>query len=310
MPSNLTSKPSYLSTYETETGKVEGVDFGWDSEGMWFTGDSNSGSGGEDEGAGGYPVRTNFDFEETDVCEVIYTIDYTDSCSDHGICIFNVGTDPEWQWGTNETRIAASNNCVTPYIYGQSNEVFGVGSEGGEFGGEDEVDLGKYTLHFTYSPSAGTVNLKIYRGESASGDTMADLTINETLPPGQYRIGFTADQDTFGPRSYFNTLNIKKNGESVTSSSYVYKFSDESPETVPNYRYGGQGNLDTTVYENEDGARVSRQRTGYFEIVNAYGQRKVVEVYDGETVDDTVDVPNVPANPTGNPNVSDFGSTI
>ena len=308
MPSNLTSKPSYLSAYQAETGKVEGVDFGWDSEGMWFTGDAHSGSREEGPG-GGYPVRTNFDFEDTDVCEVIYTIDYSDACSDHSICIFKVGAEPEWQWGTNETRIAASNNCVVPYILGQSSEVFGLESEGGELGGENEPNLGKYTFHFTYSPTAGTVNLKVYQGESASGDPMADLTINETLPSGQYRIGFSADQDDFGDRSYFTTLNIKKNGESVTASSYVYKFSDESPETVPNYRYGGQGNLDTTVYENEGGTRVSRQRTGYFEIVNAYGQRKVVEVYDGETVDDTVNVPTVPANPTGNPNVSNSGST-
>jgi hypothetical protein len=67
----------------------------------------------------------------------------------------------------------------------------------------------------------------------------------------------------------------------------TYEFSDESPETMPNYKYGGEGNLDTTVYENESEQRVSRQRTGYFEIVNSSGGRKVVEVYDGETVNDT-----------------------
>jgi hypothetical protein len=79
---------------------------------------------------------------------------------------------------------------------------------------------------------------------------------------------------------------------------------------MPNYRYGGPGNLDTTVYENEGGQRVSRQRTGYFEIVNSSGGRKVVEVYDGETVDDIPEVPNISPNPTGNANVSYSGSTI
>ena len=201
--SNLTSKPSYLSKYETETSKVQGVDFGWDSEGMWFTGNANAGSE-EGAGDGGYPVRTNFDFDEVDVCEVIYTINYNDDCSDHGICIFNVGTEPEWDWSTNETRIAASNNCNAPYIYGRNNEANGWASEGGEF----DEELGPYTFHFTYDPGAGAVNLKIYVGESASGDPMADLTINETLPPGPYRIGFTADQDDFGVRSYFTTLNV------------------------------------------------------------------------------------------------------
>lgn len=91
--------------------------------------------------------------------------------------------------------------------------------------------------------------------------------------------------------------------------SHTYRFSEESPETMPNYRYGGEGNLDTTVYVNEAGQRVSRQRTGYFEIVSSAG-RKVVEVYDGETVSDAPEMPSVAPNPTGNANVTDSGSTI
>jgi hypothetical protein len=118
---------------------------------------------------------------------------------------------------------------------------------------------------------------------------------------------WTKVEDLNNSLEYWNDVDYGDFGASV---SYTYEFSDESPETMPNYRHGGPGNLDTTVYENEGGARVSRQRTGYFEIVNAVGGRKVVEVYDGETVDDTVEVPSVPANPTGNPNVLDSGSTF
>lgn len=297
--------PGWLGKYEAETGKVEGVDFGWDAGGMWFTGDATSGSGGEGSGNGGYPVRTNFSFATGDVCEVIYTIDYNDSCADHGICVFNVGTEPEWQWGSNETRIAAQNNCPAPYIYGRQSEALGVG-EGGEF---QASGLGLYTFHFTYDPEAGTVNLKVYFGDGTNVPPMDDLTINETLPAGEYGIGFSADQDEFGIKSYFRSVEIRKNGEVMSSSSRTYEFSNESPLTVPNYRYGGQGNLDTTVYENEEGVRVSRQRTGYFEIVSG-ASRKVVEVYDGETVDDAPEVPTVPPNPTGHPFVTDSGSTF
>lgn len=309
MPSNLTSKPGYLSKYENETGKVEGVDFGWDSEGMWFTGNASGGTGGEGDGVGGYPVRTNFDFAETDVCEIIYTIDYNEACADHSVCIFNTGTEPEWDWGQNETRIAASNNCIAPWILGRSSEAFGLASEGGEFGGEGSENLGFYTFHFTYDPGMATVNLKIYVGESASGSPMDDLTITEALPAGSYRIGFSADQDEFGVKSYFTTLNIKKNGVSVTSSSYTFDFSPDHPETLPNWRYGGEGNLDVAVIV-EGGVRRSVQRTGYFEIVNSSGGRKVVEVNDGETVDDVVEVPDFTPNPAGNPNVNDSGSTF
>jgi len=311
MPSNITSKPGYLSTHTAETGKIEGVDFGWDSSGMWFTGDATSGSA-EGEGEGGYPVRTSFSFGSEDVCEVIYTVDYQNGCSDQGICVFNVGTDPEWDWGANETRIACSMNCPAPYIYGLEGDVFGIGSEGGELeGGEgEEYAPNYYTFHFTYTPASSQVSVTIYQGEGTGGTELTTLTLNERLAAGDYKVGFSADEDEFGAKAYFTQLNILKNGESATSASYTYEFSNESPETMPNYRYGGEGNLDTTVYENESGQRVSRQRTGYLEIVNFSGGRKVVEVYDGETVDDTVEISTVPANPTGNPNVSDSGSTF
>lgn len=106
--------------------------------------------------------------------------------------------------------------------------------------------------------------------------------------------------------AYWNDVDY---GDFDGYGSRTYRFSNESPETVPNYRYGGQGNLDTTVYTNESGVRVSRQRTGYFEIVSSAG-RKVVEVYDGETVNDAPETPSVAPNPTGNANVTDSGSTI
>lgn len=312
MINNLTVQPGWLDKYESETGKVEGVDFGWDSEGMWFTGNATGGTGGNGDGNGGYPVRTNFSFSTNDVCEVIYTIDYNDFCADHGVCIFNVGAEPEWNWGSNGTRIAAQDDCPVPFIYGQENEVFGLRGEGGEFipiqGGE-EPELGDYTFHFTYDPSAGTVNLKVYVGDDTNVAPIDDLTINETLPEGDYRVGFSADQDEFGIKAYFKGVEIRKNGVVVTTSTHTYEFSNESPLTTPNYRYGGNGNLDTTVYANESGVRVSRQRTGYFEIVTG-ASRKVVEVYDGETVDDAPEVPTVQANPTGNANVTDSGSTV
>lgn len=309
MPRNLTSKPSYLSSHESETGKVEGVDFGWDATGMWFTGDAGSGAGGEGDGTGGYPVRTSFLFESGDTCEVTYTVDYQGGCSDQGICLFVDGVNPEWQWGTNETRIALSMNCPQPYIYGREGDTNGEGGEleGGEGG---SYSPNYYTFRLSYDPTAERVEATVYEGEGVGGAVVGTLALDERLPEGPYRIGFSADEDEFGEKSYFVSLEILKNGESVTSSSYTYEFSNGSPETMPNYRYGGPGNLDTTVYENEAGQRVSRQRTGYFEIVNSSGGRKVVEVFDGETVDDTVDTPDIDPNPTGNPNVSDSGSTI
>jgi hypothetical protein len=81
---------------------------------------------------------------------------------------------------------------------------------------------------------------------------------------------------------------------------------DLSPQIVNQV---GEGSLDTAVVE-IDGERVSLQRTGYYELVNADGGRKVVSVKDGESWDDAVEVPVVVPNPTGHPGVSSTGSTI
>lgn len=72
---------------------------------------------------------------------------------------------------------------------------------------------------------------------------------------------------------------------------------DLSPDFV---RQVGEGSLDTAVIE-VDGERVSLQRTGYYEVVDSNGNRKVVEVKDGETWDDAPETPEVTDNPNGHP---------
>lgn len=62
--------------------------------------------------------------------------------------------------------------------------------------------------------------------------------------------------------------------------------------------------MDTAVVV-EDGVRRSLQRTGYFELVDSEGNRKIVSVNDGETVDDSPEVPEETSNVNGHPT---FGS--
>lgn len=310
--SNLTSKPCWLSTHESETNKIEGLDFGFDAGGMWFTGNANSGSGGENEG-GGYPVRTAMEFETNDVCEVIYTVDYQDGCSDQGICVFNIGTEPEWQWGSNETRIAFSINCPEPFIYGQNNETNGTGGEleGGESSG---YEANYYTFHFTYNPSEEQVTVLVYSGENTEGTLINTLVLNEKLPEGNYKVGFTADQDNFGNKAYFTQVSILKNGSSATSVAveYTYDFSPDEDERInSNWRYASEGNLDSAVITGPGGKRTSVQRTGYFDYLDACGNRKSVKVKDGDTVNDAPETPIIYTNPAGNPVVNpSTGSTI
>lgn len=301
MSNNLTSKPCWLSTHETETGQVENVNFGFDQGGMWFSGDA----GGEGE-VGAYPVRTVMEFETNDVCEVIYTVDYQDFCSDQGICVFNVGTEPEWNWGSNETRIAFSINCPQPYIYGLTDSTIGSGGEleGGEGGeGDEEYTANYYTFHFTYNPSEESVEVVVYQGENTEGTVINTLNLTDKLPEGNYKIGFAADQDDSDKKAYFTYIQILKNGEEATglAQEYTYDLSPDNPETIPNYKYDGEGNMDTAIIVNEDGTRRSIQRTGYFEYLDACGNRKVMRVNDGDTVTDAPEIPSIPPNPAGHP---------
>ena len=80
------------------------------------------------------------------------------------------------------------------------------------------------------------------------------------------------------------------------SSIQTYNY-DFSPQNVNIY---GEGGLDTAMVV-ENGVRRSIQRTGYFELVNADGGRKVVMVNDGETVTDETETPEVHVNPAGHP---------
>lgn len=304
MSINLTSKPCWLSTHEIETGKIEGVDFGFDEAGMWFSGNANAGSGGEGEG-GGYPIRTVVEFETNDVCEVIYTVDYQDGCSDQGICVFNTGTEPEWNWESNETRIAFSINCPQPYIYGQNSDTGGDGGEleGGEGGEGVEYTPNYYTFHFTYNPTEESVDVVVYQGEGTEGTVINTLNLNEKLPEGNYKVGFTADQDNIDKKAYFTYIQILKNGEEATgvAQEYTYELSPDNSITIPNYKYDGEGNMDTAIVTNEDGTRKSIQRTGYYDYLDACGNRKVMKVNDGDTVTDAPATPEIAFNPLGHP---------
>ena len=97
---------------------------------------------------------------------------------------------------------------------------------------------------------------------------------------------------------------LEISGGLSSTQTYTYDF---SPQVIrPGY---GEGGMDTAIVV-EEGVRRSLQRTGYFEIVNADGRRKVVDVDDGETVIDDVEVPTVLPNPNGHPSINlNTGST-
>lgn len=86
------------------------------------------------------------------------------------------------------------------------------------------------------------------------------------------------------------------------SSSQTYSATGDSAyDLSPQFaKQVGEGSLDTAVVE-VDGERVSLQRTGYYEVVNSQGARKIVSVADGESWDDVPETPEETDNPNGHP---------
>lgn len=261
MATTLHTIPCWLSLYQEQTEKFINYDFGFDNNGLWFIGDAE-----------GYPVQTNVEFDTTDVAEVIFTVDHNYFCSDQGICFFKSDAIPEWNWGTNSTRIAFQINCPEPYIYGTSNST-GAGAilNYPNF----------YTFRVVYDPNASCDNViaYIYAGQGTEGELLSTIALSGALSAGSYRIGLSADSDGdidgVPPlKAHFTYLSILRNGVDIAYQEYTLEV-DPAERTSE----GGEGSLDTSLLNGH-----SIQRTGYIGLTDCSGGFKVkVNVPDGTT---------------------------
>lgn len=191
--------PDWMETFSNNQ-----VGYGFDQTGMWFINDADGTT---------YPIRSNFDIADTETCVIIFTFIHDTFCSDQGICVYKADTPPEWDWGPNATRIALSYNCANIQIYGQSAENEGVATL---------IEGRTYTAKATYNPVAGTFVAETYLGTSATGTPISTISLNESLPAGNYRVAFCADQDgsefsfDANNKSYFTYVSIE-----VDSITYV-----------------------------------------------------------------------------------------
>lgn len=199
MGSRLKSKPSWLDIVSVDANKTYNNEFGFDKNGMWIYGNAFDTS---------YPIRTAFSLNTQNPCEVVYTINHSDNCSDHSVAFFSTINNPQWDWGTNSSRVAISVNCPNPAIYGQYDEI------------ESNVDLNEprfYTFKVNYEPSPSLFTVNIYEGKHVAGDPIETLILQEELPQGTFKIGFDADLDEGdGNKAYFTYLKISSNGVDLT----------------------------------------------------------------------------------------------
>jgi uncharacterized delta-60 repeat protein len=204
--SNLTSIPSWLSTYGDQTGKTLDVNFGFGPDGMYFVGNAGGEFGGP---FPGYSVRTNFNISAHQACELVFTVDRSTNFTDQGICFYiDGGETPNWNWNPHSSRIAFQTNSRTPYIFGTDKYV----SNNGEYYGSNSegalpvLDLGTYTFKVIYNPASRIVAAVTYQGADTSGAVLDTIILHEKLMGGSYRIGFDADNDD--GLAYFKNLTI------------------------------------------------------------------------------------------------------
>lgn len=183
------------------------INFGWDTNGVWFTGDAGDSSPA-------YPIFTNFNISQNK--KVVVTVDfvYNNGCSDFGLCFYQSNIIPQWRWGPNSTRIACQYDCFyQSNIYSLTNQ----------FSSSTSFSVGNtYTSVVTYEPDSLSSNANI-TFQTYLGSTLVD-TISGTITKlsSDYKIGFTADQDIQPIRTYIKNLTINvNNGEQIHNNSLI-----------------------------------------------------------------------------------------
>ena len=176
-----------------------------------------------------------------------------------------------------------------------------VNREGG--GGEDDSDPSVNHMIIVPGESEGLTQVINDNGDEYDDHCIRGLT-------GRNAIAYilvareTGDYLDYEDAEAIAVKFLEISGGLFSTQTYTYDFSPQNPGFV------GDGSLDTAIVF-DDGVRRSIQRTGYFEIVNSSGGRKIVSVDDGEIITDEVQVPTVPANPTGHPTINpSTGSTV
>jgi hypothetical protein len=203
LSSNVTVKPSWMSYYPGLKNQL-GTQYGFDSGGMFFNGNADNDIA--------YPIRTNLHIHGEDTTEIIATINFANTNDDHGIAIFNSTSVPIWRYATDTTRIAFQFSSGTPRLYGQTTQ---------DVSGTPVVTAGNdYTIKVVYNPG-NTVTVYTYDGPNTTGTLLDTRTINEVLPAGDYVIGFDADQDGVGNKSYFTNIIVRTLTDTVVNDIEV-----------------------------------------------------------------------------------------
>jgi hypothetical protein len=255
--------PAYFLNWRTGTTHLPTLNthFGWDSNGVWFTDAFDN-----ENAVSSYPIFTDFTIAQNEPVIVEFDVDINSECSDMGVCVYVDGTDPEWDWDPNTTRIAAQFDCFNLTLNGRTT------SETAEAG---VPGSGVYTVTFMYTPTAETDKVTVSYKAQGSSEVIASLSLNEALPAGAYRVGFAADQDSSDVKTYMSHLLIDvNNGDGYYSSDLQQGTSGSTSDSVTT----GDFDFNDNVMSTEDvNMRIQAKRDS-----STLGAAIELDPYDGQ----------------------------
>jgi hypothetical protein len=189
---------AYFLTWEEGTTHLPDLNthFGWNSNGLWFQNSQGSSP------ITSYPIFTDFTIPEDSSVVVEFIFDANTECNNIGVCVYSDGDNPEWDYATNSSRIAAQFDCFDLKLFGRTT------SAAGDVG---LPESGLYRVRFAYDPTASTNKVTVSYKLQGSDEVIESLSINEALPAGPYRIGFAADQDSSSTKTYMTYMSINVN---------------------------------------------------------------------------------------------------
>jgi hypothetical protein len=210
----LTGRPDFLViTPRSPDRDTLDTQYGFDSDGMWFTGDNEATL--TDQPA--YPIHTRDAFPADAKVVVEFDINTGGFSEDHGVCVYPANGVPHWSWDPHPSRIAAMVDADDEENEYQTNLYGLTDSSSGQWVTDQDVSRAR----FTYDPLAELTTLELL---DADGVVTSRCQTPGRLARGQdYMIGFDADWDNAGvdERSYFSYLTITTSVSAKTTELTV-----------------------------------------------------------------------------------------
>jgi hypothetical protein len=200
------------------------TDYGFDSTGMWFTGDNEATL--TDQPA--YPIHTRDSFPADAKVVVEFDVNKGGFKEDHSVCVYPANGIPHWSWSSHPSRIAAMVDGDSEDEEYQAELNGLTGDSSGAWVSDQYVSRAR----FTYDPLAELTTFELL---DVDGAVTSRCQTPGRLARGQdYMIGFDADWDNagVGERSYFSNLTITTSASAAKTTELTASGEIKLPNTV------------------------------------------------------------------------------